>query len=440
MSKTLTPTNGMTITESVKLARGVFYLPDGIQIGADNITIEGDQTTIVSDVQKNIGIHIRGHNNVTLRNLSITGFYHGVRVDHAEHVTIDNVTVRGTHEIEGIDTFLYLWLPIKKTYGSAILLHDVRDSSIQNCDIQHQMNGILLYHCERIRVEQNNGSFNSGWGVYLSNTSDSVINDNQLDFCNRLFRREDGSIRAEADTAGMVLVKGSSRNQVLRNSCVCGGDGIFLCGYEHPGSFTPCNDNLFEENDCRLSPNNSIESTFSGGNIFRRNDCSRSNYAFWMGYSWDNVLEDNVVEFSRWAGIAIEHAFGFTIRNNVISKNGEGVRLFTRGGPVLEHFPDRKACFDFTIEQNKFEQNTIGFNAYTGDEVQKEQCHDFVLHDNQFVDNRIGAQFNRVQATTLTANTFKDNLIAAVQRTSADDLNLNANVFENNAHDVHEVS
>lgn len=433
------PTNGMVISEDTILAEGVFHLPDGIRIGADGISVKGNKTMIISDSQTNVGISIDGYSDINISNLTINGFYHGVRVDNAKNIRLENITVRGTQEIEGIETFLYLWLPIEKVYGGAILLNEVSNSQIVDCDIQHQMNGILLYGCQQIQVDRNNGSFNSGWGLYLSNTNNSVFQENQFDFCNRVYRREDGSVRVEADASGIVLVKGSSRNKFLRNSCLCGGDGIFLCGYEHPGIITPCNDNLFEENDCRLSPNNAIESTFSGGNIFRRNDCSRSNYAFWMGYSWDNVIEDNIIEFSRWAGLAIEHAFGFEIRGNRIHKNGEGLRLFTRGGPVLDYFPDRKACYNFNIENNNFSENKIAFNAYTGAEVQDDECRDFVLKNNQFTDNHIGAQFKRVKSTRVENNTFKGNLISAIQQSAGDEIKLKDNEFEDNAKDYNEV-
>ncbi len=430
--QTIIPTNGMVITEDCRLAEGLYHLPDGITIAADGISVQGNNTSIVSDSQTGAAISVNGQKNVSIRDIGIRGFYHGVRVEHSQNIRLENIRVRGTQEIEGIETFLYLWLPIEKAYGGAILLHDCENSQIVGCDVQHQMNGILLYDCQNVSVEKNNGSFNSGWGVYLSHTNDSLIQDNQFDFCNRVFKRENGMVRVEADAAGMVLVKGSSRNKFFRNSCLCGGDGIFLCGYEHPGMITPCNDNLFEENDCRLSPNNAIESTFSGGNIYRRNDCSRSNYAFWMGYSYDNVLEENIVEFSRWAGIAIEHAYGFEIRRNRIHKNGDGIRLFTRGGAVTDYFPNRRVTYDFVIEDNDIAENNIGFNAYTGDEIDSEYCRDFVLRKNHFSDNRIGAQFKRVKSSTLENNHFKGNLITAIQsHDNEDELSLIDNIIEN---------
>jgi parallel beta-helix repeat protein len=430
------PTDGMIITESTRFAPGVYALPNGLTIGADNVTLEGDQTLLVSAAHDGAGITLRGHSGVRIRNLAISGYYHGIRADDCRDLAIEGVTVRDTWEIPGIDTFLYLWLPIEKVYGGALLLHRVEQATVRECDLQHQLNGVLLYGCARVAIERVNASFNSGWGVYLSGSSDCTLADNQLDFCNRLFRRDDGSVRVEADAAGIVMVKGSSRNQILRNSCLCGGDGIFVAGYEHPGVHESCSDNLFEDNDCRLSPNNAIESTFSRGNIFRRNNCSRSNYGFWMGYSWDNVLEDNEVEFNRWVGIAAEHARGFVIQRNRIRLNGEGVRLWTRGGEVLREFPGWEVTHDIQLEDNLIESNRIGFNAYTGPEMTSHTQHHLTVRGNTLRDNRVGVQLDRVLDSTLSGNTLADNLIAAVRLVGGLELDVDNNTFSGNTTDT----
>lgn len=437
MRTNVVPSDGMVISEDTQLAPGVYVLPQGIRLAANHITLEGEGALIVSGQATGVGIQADGCSDVTVRGLSISGFYHGIRMDNCANVVIEDVTVRNTAEIEGIDTFLYLWQALEEAYSGAILLNNVAGGLIRGCDLQHQMNGIQLYSCKNLTVEKNNASFNSGWGVYLSTTTDSVVQDNQLDFCNRVYRRpDDGSVRVEADAAGIVLVQGSSRNQFLRNSCLCGGDGIFVAGYRHPGDINPCNDNLFEENDCRLSPNNAIESTFSRGNIFRRNDCSRSNYGFWMGFSWDNVIEDNTIEFNRWAGIAAEHAFDFTIRNNRIRLNGEGVKLWTRGGAVVPYWKGYEVTYNMTLEDNLFEQNTLGFSGYTGDETSAANCHDYHLRNNVFRDNRVGASFRRVDDSTLVGNTFAQNVEAALRLTGEPGVEVRDNTFTDNARDV----
>lgn len=423
----------MVITEDTTLAPGVYHLEHGIVFGADGITLDGGGALLVSGHHSGAAVHAENRRGITVRNLSTRGFYHGVRFDHCQDVTLEGLRVRDTAEIEGIDTFLYLWLPIEQVYSGAVLLNDVQGGVVRSCDLQHQMNGILLYDCSRLTVENNNASFNSGWGVYLSGSSDNVIQDNRLDFCNRVYRRpENGSIRVEADASGIVLVISSSRNKILRNSCLCGGDGIFIAGYTPDGKRTPCDDNLIEDNDCRLSPNNAIESTFSRGNIFRRNDCSRSNYGFWLGYSWDNVLEDNHIEFNRWVGIAIEHGHNFTIRKNRILTNGEGIRLFTRGGEVLESWPGWEVSYDFTIEDNQIENNGIGFNGYTGAEISGIDGRGYRLHRNQFRNNRVGARFYRVHDIDIEENTFEKNVEQALLLIGKPGVNVGENQFIDN--------
>jgi parallel beta-helix repeat protein len=306
--------------------------------------------------------------------------------------------------------------------------------------LQHQLNGVLLYACNAITVDKNNASFNSGWGVYLTSTNDSIVSNNQLDFCDRVYRRpESGAVRVEADSAAIVMVKGSSRNQVLRNSCLCGGDGIFVVGYDYKGSLEPCMDNLFEDNDCRLSPNNGVEYSFCGGGIFRRNDCSRSNYGFWMGYIWDTVVEDNTVEFNRWVGIASERGHGVTLRNNRVRLNGEGIRLWTHGA-IHADYPDFPVAYDYTVADNLIEQNRIGFNGYTESDVPDHLVHDLTLHRNTIKANNIGAQLERVDDIILDKNRFEGNVVAAIRLVDKPGVKHGDNVFADNPIDQQTAS
>lgn len=438
MKENVVPVDGMIITEDTRFAPGVYALKEGLIIGVDGVALYGDNTVLINQSHQGVGVHAVNRHGITLNNLSISGFYHGVRFDDCRDIRIEQVHIRDTAEIEGIDTFLYLWHPIEQVYSAAILLNNINGGVVQECDLQHQMNGILLYGCTNLNVQNNNASFNSGWGVYLSGSSENVVQDNRLDFCNRVYRRpENGSIRVEADAAAIVMVESSCRNKILRNSCLCGGDGIFVAGYNHKGDKHTCDDNLFEDNDCRLSPNNAIESTFSRGNIFRRNDCSRSNYGFWMGYSWDNVLEDNVVDSCRMVGIAIEHGHGFIIRRNQILNNREGIRLFTRGGSTLDHWAEWAVSYDYTVEANTIEQNRIGFNGYTGPEIPLEKVsYALKLRNNTIRNNVTGARFHRVRETDVVGNMFESNMQQAVLMIDEPSVKLTDNIFKNNPEEV----
>lgn len=438
--KLITPTDGMVITQDTRLAPGVYHLPQGLILAADGITLDGTGAQIVSNAHTGTGIRAEGHSGLTITGVALAGYRHGIRLDRCQDVTIADVTIRDTAEVPGIDTFLYLWQPLDEAYGGAILLHKVAGGTVRGCDLQHQQNGVQLYACSGLTVENNNASFNSGWGVYLSASNDNLVQDNLLDFCNRIYTRPDGTQRVEADAAGIVLVHGSSRNKLLRNGCRCGGDGIFIAGYCHPGDVNPCNDNLIEDNDCSFSPNNAIESTFSQGNVFRRNICSGSNYGFWMGFSWDNLIEGNVIENNHFVGIAAEHAHGFTIRGNTIRRNDEGVRVWTRGIAVLEYWPGYEVSFDFTLEGNEFADNQTGVQGYTGPETTQAQCHNYHLRGNTFSGNRIGARFARVDACSVEGNTFTGNVVSAIHVGAGAAVTIGANEYTGNAAEVIEVA
>ena len=175
--------------------------------------------------------------------------------------------------------------------------------------------------------------------------------------------------------------------------------------------------------------------TFSKGNIFRRNDCSRSNYGFWLGYSWENTLEDNIVEFNRWVGIAVEHGHDMSFRNNTVRLNGEGIRLWTRGGATLKYWPGFEVSYNFTIEDNLIESNNIGFAGYAGDESPQE-CHGFTLHGNTFRDNRVGAYFTRVHQCCVNDNTFTGNVVSAIRLLNQPDVAVENNRFDGNVREM----
>jgi parallel beta-helix repeat protein len=433
--QTVTPTDGMEIREDTRLTPGVYVLPRGLRIAADGVTLDATGATLVGTGQ-GIAVHVEGRRGVTVRGLSALRYTWGIRADDCDDFTVTGCTITRTAELEPFQYFLYLWKPVEESYGGAILLNNVRGGLIAENDLQHQQNGVLLYNCRDLTVRDNNASFNSGWGVYLSGSSDNRIERNTLDFCNRVYRRESGVERLEADAAGLVMVRGSSRNQVLKNMCRGGGDGIFIAGYEHPGVIEPCNDNVFEENDCSYSPNNAIESTFSQGNVFRRNICSKSNYGFWLGFSWENVLEDNLIEDNFIAGVAAEHAHTLTFRGNEIRRNREGIRLWTRGIAVLEYWPGYEVSYDFDVEGNLFEENFLGFNGYTGKTTVDARCHDYRLRGNTFVRNRVGVRLAQIDGATVQGNTFTGQTVAAVQVEDSERVALDGNTFEDNAIDT----
>lgn len=412
------PVNGMRITESTTFAPGVYALPDGIEIGADGVTLDGGGALMVGTGQ-GIGLHGRGRAGVTIRNLALLHYHTGVRLADCREVTLEANRISRTAELERRLYFLDIWLPADAAYGAGILLEGVRDSLVRENDLQHQQNGLSLYSCTGVRVEGNDASYCSGWGFHLHDSSENELEDNLADFCNRIYRRESGGEHVGADAAGLLLIWNSCRNVVRKNSFRGSGDGVFIAGYRHPGRIAPCNDNLFEENDGSLSPNIAFEATFCAGNVFRKNRASDGNYGFWLGFSVDTTVEENEIDRNRRAGVAIEHGRDNRIRGNRFRENRHGVQLWSAGEREFTGvFPDRRDSCDTEILGNSFERNGAGVYHYTGTEWEAKPGgiygHGYRIEGNRFADNRVGVRLADARDSTIQDNEIVENVEAGI--------------------------
>jgi len=296
------------------------------------------------------------------------------------------------------------------------------------------MNGILTYGCDKLEVRRNNASYNSGYGIHLYGTCDSVFEDNYADYCCRWNKRTEGLGHEQlghmgADAAGFLIVHGSCRNVFRRNFARLGGDGFFLAGLGPDGAKVPCNDNLFEENDGSLSPNIAFEATFSKGNVFRNNYADRSNYGFWLGFSWDNVIENNRMVHNRQAGIAVENGHGMIVRGNNFQANGHGILLWTHFvEKFLQIYPESVTSFDWTIEENIFTRNgkgiailaekDHGIRPLPAEESGRQEArpHDHIIRNNDIQDNRIGIELFKADRTVIEGNILNRNVEANIRQ------------------------
>jgi parallel beta-helix repeat protein len=415
--------NELTINKDTQLEPRVYLLPVGITIDSDNVTLDGRGATILgTDKTASQGIRISGRKNITIKNLRILNYYHGISIKKSSGVEIRDCTIGLTTEIRSNTLFLDIWKPADQAYGGAIFLEEVADAKIHDNDLQHQMNGVLSYQCIRLTVEHNLANYCSGFGFHLFETCDSIFANNYADYCCRYYLSEAGS-HLGADAAGFLIVYKSCKNVFRKNYARLGGDGFFLAGLTPDGVDVGCNNNLFEENDASYSPNNAFEGVFSRGNIYRRNKANHSNYGFWLGFSRDCLLKENQIYNNRQAGIAVENGAHFQILDNDIQNNAHGILLWTRLYEFLKTVPDISATsHDWRIERNKLIQNKKGIriagNQDHGVRTLREgkspvPPHNHLIQNNQIQGNLIGIELEEVKDTQMNENTL-DNLVTNV--------------------------
>ena len=71
------PTDGMVITTDTTFVPGTYNLPNGISIAASGVTLDGNGATIVGGSTGN-GLTVTSRNNVVVRNLNVSGYFHGM--------------------------------------------------------------------------------------------------------------------------------------------------------------------------------------------------------------------------------------------------------------------------------------------------------------------------------------------------------------------------
>lgn len=414
--------NGIRMNRDTQLEPKVYLLPEGITIDSDDVTLDGQGGTILGTDKTGEGIRVSGRKNILIKNLRILNYYHGISIENSRGIEISNCTVTSTSEIPSNTLFLDIWRPVSEAYGAAIFLDEVAEAKIHDNDLQHQMNGILSYHCKRLDVKNNVANYCSGFGFHLFETCDSTFADNYADFCCRYYLSEAGS-HLGADAAGFLIVYRSCNNIFRKNYARLGGDGFFLAGLTPDGTDVGCNNNLFEENDASYSPNNAFEAVFSKGNIYGGNKANHSNYGFWLGFSSNCTLTNNQIYGNRQAGIAVENGIHFEVLGNDIQSNTHGLLIWTRSYEFLKNVPNMNATSSgWVIEGNKLVHNKKAIRIAADQNhgirpLEKERSsilpQNHIIQNNEIRDNIIGIELERVKDTKMNGNTLA-NLVTNV--------------------------
>lgn len=424
------PTDGMVLKESATLEPGTYALPHGIVIGADNVTLTAKGVVLVGDGTGQ-AVLSKGFNKSSVNGLAASHYKWGVRIEGGAGIEVKDCRIRDTPESPPDETWLDIWLGPKDAYGGAIILFDVKGGMVSGNDVQHQQNGVMMYNCTGVTVEKNNASFQSGFGIHMYGSSDNIIQDNIADWCNRIHKRGERYYYPGADATGILMVVNCNRNKILRNFFRGGGDGVFVAGYHPDLGKVPCNDNLFEDNDCSYSPNNAFEATFCKGNIFRNNRAGFSNYGFWLGYSVDNKLEGNEIRRNRIAGIAIEHGLRNDFSDNRISNNGRGIALWANAAaPFNAAWPDQATSANNTIRGNTVTANGIGLLVKVEGTVSPaSRPHNDTITGNTFGGNDVGALLMNADSETFKGNRFQSNVVSGLRMETSEKATVTGNAF-----------
>ena len=84
----IVPTDGMVITEDTTFVPGTYELPNGVSIGASNITLDMNGATLVGTDFANYGVTCIGFDNVTIQSGVVRNYYYGFRIENGAGIQI----------------------------------------------------------------------------------------------------------------------------------------------------------------------------------------------------------------------------------------------------------------------------------------------------------------------------------------------------------------
>ena len=394
------PTDGMVITEDTTFQTGTYNLPNGITIAASNITLDGSDAVLIGS-GGNYGLTCENRDNVTVLNLRIKNYDHDFHFYNCDDLTVRDCVARDTPELPEGTIFLNIFDGPYGSYSHAMWFNYCDDAQILDNKAPDQQNGISLFNCQRALVDGNYCSYNTGWGITLYNCDNCTVQYNTADYCTRDYYGWSG-----ADAASLLMVMQSDYNDIMFNSLVGGGDGVFLAGATHSLQKRPNSFNYFYGNDCSESPNNGFEGTFSQGNVYVNNTTDDCNYGYWLGYSWDLELRQNSMSNCRTAGIAIEHGRNCIIEDNDFYSNASNIQLWTdNDSRLISAYPEAANTYGHIIRNNSIERGSYGIQAYADTSSRPDlECYGYTIQDNTIVDCSYGIHFSKVHDSTIHSN------------------------------------
>jgi parallel beta-helix repeat protein len=208
---------------------------DGIVVERSHIIIDGSGYTLQGIAQPFMGLDLTGRINVTIRNMRITAFSHGVWLDSSSNTSVIGNTITA-NSFEGIGL-----------YSSSF-------NAIRGNTLADNGQGIWVHPTSSYnRIRGNNLTANDGLGVWLDSSSNTSVTGNTLTGNERgvvLYYSANTSICDNAITGNRfegIGLHSSDHNTICANNITANGsEGVWLDSSDH----STIRGNNITHNDC----------------------------------------------------------------------------------------------------------------------------------------------------------------------------------------------
>lgn len=287
------PIDEMIISESTTFCPGVYDLPNGISIGADDIELDCNGA-ILDGVNGNFYNHCilaKNRENLLIKNCNAINYYYGIWADSSHNIIIfDN-------HVENNDFGIFL----KYSSDSIVLNNEIIGSE--------ESYGIRLYGSDNNKISNNFGKQCFHGCIDLKNSDGNLIFDNILDGNRIGIHLETSTLNVISDNSilngdqtGIFIFSSDNNNIITNNIRLYGFDGINLMS-SNANTIVGNNlkDNGFKTNFITAS---GIYVTGVNNLIENNNIINNTNYNLYAPFGavvaeknyWGNINPDVIVE------------------------------------------------------------------------------------------------------------------------------------------------
>ena len=376
---------------------------DCINIRSSNVTLDCKGNNIQGQDYNGVGVVVRKlgilanerAKNVEIRNCTISGYRYGILAEASSGLFVHhNTLTKNFDDVDGRRYGIFLGM----VEGGGIRLNESDNGRVENNNANTQAIGIDIRSSTGIRVNTNDSSNNSAWGINLIQTTNSQVAGNTTNGNVRYCTWGAGVVGPGCDAGGITLQDGSSGNRILNNEVGSGnGNGIFIKAHG-----IPCGDNnVIAGNHIHDIMYNAIELGFCTGNQIIGNNIHNSIDGIWMGFAKGNVIKDNTIANMNNHGIIVLNSLENQVSGNQIINARNAIYFFwEQKNPGDFWWLDVNA---FPSRNNQIFSNTLRDNAETG--IYLQDSTDNQVHSNVFSNNRKNI---KLQGNT-NGNEIRDN-------------------------------
>jgi parallel beta-helix repeat protein len=182
------PTDGMVLTKDTTFCTGTYNLPNGINIGADNVVLDCNEAVIEGDrTQKGIQTN---NVEVIIKNCVIKNFTTGIKSNGGNNRIQNNIISKSSYFAIGVGN----------------------NNSILNNELRDNKNGIDVYRLSGYVIEGNTINNSEVYGILLDKSNNGVIMGNIISNCGW---NNDYTYRA-----GISLAYTSNENNISNNTLI----------------------------------------------------------------------------------------------------------------------------------------------------------------------------------------------------------------------------